>query len=148
MGTVMLNLPKAYSIYGCMFGLLVQTYAGINTSIASYFLAKLSAKYSQANLYSELVNCVLGNKARIVFNIFFMITVFGVMIAMNLTANSFLMNLIEPGLESLFNEKGSDTFRWVSPLIVSFVCIIIMIPLQLKNSASSLKNISIFSIAT
>ena len=148
MGTVMLNLPKAYAVYGCVFGMIVQTYAGFNTAIASYFLAKLSAKYPNANLYSDLVAEVLGQKAKVIFNIFFMITVFGVMIAMNLTANTFLMNLIEPSLESLFNEEGNTTFSWVCPLIIAMICITLMIPLQLKNSASSLKNISIFSIAT
>lgn len=148
MGTVMLNLPKAYAVYGAVFGLIVQSYAGFNTAIASYFLAKLSAKYSNANLYSDLVAEVLGQKAKVVFNVFFMITVFGVMIAMNLTANTFLMNLIEPSLESLFNEEGNTTFSWLCPLFIAMICITLMIPLQLKNSASSLKNISIFSIAT
>jgi len=49
MGTVMLNLPKAYAIYGILFASIVQTIAGLNTAIASVFLAKLSSKYGNAN---------------------------------------------------------------------------------------------------
>jgi hypothetical protein len=78
MGTVMLNLPKAYATYGLAFGIIVQTYAGFNTSICALILAKLSDKYSTANLYSELVEQTLGKVSKSIFNFFFLVTVLGV----------------------------------------------------------------------
>jgi len=148
MGTVMLNLPKAYAVYGLGLACVVQTIAGLNTGIASVFLAKLTAKYSNANLYSELVDCVLGPKAKGIFNFFFLVTVAGVMIGMNLTANSFLMNLIEEPMANMFGVEDTPGFNSWGTLISSIIVVTLMIPLQLKNDTSSLKNAGIFSILT
>jgi len=104
-------LPKAYAVYGLGLACVVQTIAGLNTALASVFLAKLTAKYSHANLYSELVDCVLGRKAKGIFNFFFLLTVAGVMIGMNLTANSFLMNLIEEPMADMFGVEDTPGFK-------------------------------------
>jgi len=62
-----------------------------------------------------------------------MITVLGVMIGMNLTANSFLMNLIEAPLEYSMGIVDKVHFHSYGSLISSIIVVTLMIPFQLKN---------------
>ena len=73
-GAIMLNLPKVYAIYGLNLAIAVQTLAALNAAYSSTVLAKMSAKFPKADLYTDLVGCVFGATAKKVFNFFFLIT--------------------------------------------------------------------------
>lgn len=73
-GAIMLNLPKAYAIYGLKLAFIVQTFAALNSAYSSTILAKMSVKYPKASLYTDLVGYVFGINAKKTFNFFFLVT--------------------------------------------------------------------------
>ena len=53
MGGVMLSLPKAFSVYGVIFGSIVSFVFALNMLISAIILSVLSAKHQDCDLYSE-----------------------------------------------------------------------------------------------
>lgn len=67
---------------------------------------------------------------------------------MNLTANSFLMNLLEVPMTRILGTTDTSNFHIYGSLISAVVMSLLLIPLQLKTESSALKNISVVSLGT
>lgn len=67
---------------------------------------------------------------------------------MNLTANSFLMNLLEVPMAEMLATTDTSNFHIYGSLISAVVMSLLLIPLQLKTESSALKNISVVSLGT
>lgn len=87
LGAGVLSLPKAFAIWGLLGGIFMETFAAFNSLISLNIMCKIAAKHQNCKLYTDLVQVILGNNSRKVFNIFMMVYLFGAIVAYSLTAN-------------------------------------------------------------
>lgn len=136
-------------MYGVLFGSGMMFLMTINALIGVYIIASLIVKYKSCEMYSDLVNKVLGRRARMFLAVIYMINMFGSQITYLLIGNTFLMNLVQAPLANAMgyelNNPRFQTYTEISGLVI---LITLMIPVNLMKSTAIFKKIGILTVLT
>jgi len=148
-GSGWLGLPKLYAIYGILGASFMLFLATINALIGVYIIACLMVKYKSCNFFSDMVQKILGRKAKLLLAGIYMINLFGSQITYLLIGNTFLMNLVQPALARSVGFPMDDSkFQTVTQLSGLAILIVLMIPISFMNDTAIFKKIGAISVFT
>lgn len=112
-------------------------------------MIKIMNKYKGCELYTDVVEKILGKKAKKFMAAVYIINLFGSLIAYTLVSNMFLMNLIQPALAVRFGYQLDDPhFQRYSQLTGLAILIIGSVPFQMMTTTKIFGKIGFLSIFT
>ena len=149
LGSGWLGLPKAFATYGLLSASLLLFLATINALVGVYIIASLMVKYKSCDFFSDMVQKILGKKAKLLLAGIYMINLFGSQVTYLLIGNTFLMNLVQPFLARSVGFAMDDSkFQTVTQLSGLALLIVLMIPISFMNSTAIFKKIGVISVIT
>jgi len=148
-GSGYLSLPKAFACYGLIWGSLMMIIAAINGIYSIKMMSKIMSKYKNCEFYADVIEKILGKKAKKFMVVVYIINLFGSLVAYSLIANTFVMNLIQPYLSSKYGYELNDPhFQRFTQLTGLAILVISSVPIQLLTTTSIFKKIGFFTIFT
>lgn len=148
-GSAFMALPKAYSYYGIIFGVIVQFIGLLNGIISSKLLSSFIVKHKSAKFYHELVEKVLGKRAKTFVNVMFMTNLFGMLVANIIISNGIFSNLLGPTVAKYAGKDINDPeFKSVFNVLIYVILTLLMFPFVIAKDSSMFSKLGVLTIIT